>query len=481
MTPEGEFEADLETLKQWIAEGCVHSTDKVSKGNLNWIEAGRAPMLRPVFAGDVALPKPPAPEHPDPSDHFRDAPPDDDSPRFEPGVPADDLFLAGAPASTRAECVNHPNVAPFYVCRVCHAPFCRECPSFVGASKVPICPLCGDFCKPCEEETQKVVSRQFRSSAFGFADLGVAVGYPLKHPIPLFFGAIVYGVPLLGGLRGRAAALVLLFGCITRVVSQVAWGKLDQSFLPDFSEFSMWDDFFIPLGLGIGATLVTYGPILVLAFAVIFGALRGPGASLPMGNTSPGDKENARLSREDLAVLTSPDADPQKMEEANKKLAQLRPGYQINQEAKRSQEQESDPLAPLRLFMSYLRVSLTTIVLFGLALAWAFFYRPIALAVAGYTEDLKCVLNPVMGLDTIRRMGSTYWKAFFMIFLVDVIALGVGIAIAFITAPLAMPFFGNLPAKFLDGSITFYTTLVIACILGLALHKCADKLGIEID
>src|SRR5215470_1451830 len=61
-TPEGIFETDLETLKQWIAEGCVLSTDKVSKGKLGWIEAGRAPMLRAAFNGErVSKPAPPAP------------------------------------------------------------------------------------------------------------------------------------------------------------------------------------------------------------------------------------------------------------------------------------------------------------------------------------------------------------------------------------------------------------------------------------
>ena len=48
-TPEGVFETDLETLKQWIVEGCVLPNDKVSKGNLNWLEAGRVPMLRAAF------------------------------------------------------------------------------------------------------------------------------------------------------------------------------------------------------------------------------------------------------------------------------------------------------------------------------------------------------------------------------------------------------------------------------------------------
>src|SRR5882724_13147360 len=51
-TVEGEFETDLETLKQWIVEGCVLPTDKVSKGSLNWIDAGRAPMLKAAFNGD---------------------------------------------------------------------------------------------------------------------------------------------------------------------------------------------------------------------------------------------------------------------------------------------------------------------------------------------------------------------------------------------------------------------------------------------
>ncbi|HET9787465.1 MAG TPA: hypothetical protein VFP47_10045, partial [Pyrinomonadaceae bacterium] len=57
-TPEGVFETDLETLKQWIVEGCVLPTDKVSKGNLSWIEAGRVPKLKGAFEGDTTAPEP---------------------------------------------------------------------------------------------------------------------------------------------------------------------------------------------------------------------------------------------------------------------------------------------------------------------------------------------------------------------------------------------------------------------------------------
>src|ERR1044072_9207300 len=52
MTHDGVYQADLPTLKQWVAEGIVLPTDKVRKGALNWIEAGRAPSLRRAFAGE---------------------------------------------------------------------------------------------------------------------------------------------------------------------------------------------------------------------------------------------------------------------------------------------------------------------------------------------------------------------------------------------------------------------------------------------
>src|SRR2546430_6588222 len=52
-TVDGVFETDLGTLRQWIADGSVAPTDKVSKGKLNWIEAGRAPMLKAAFHGET--------------------------------------------------------------------------------------------------------------------------------------------------------------------------------------------------------------------------------------------------------------------------------------------------------------------------------------------------------------------------------------------------------------------------------------------
>ena len=104
-----------------------------------------------------------------------------------------------------------------------------------------------------------------------------------------------------------------------------------------------------------------------------------------------------------------------------------------------------------------------------------------ALTVAGYTQSFWAVMNPVVGIDTIRRMRSTYFKAFGMVLLIQFMSLSISIILAIILSPFALPFIGNLPANFISGGITFYFNLVIACILGLSLFKCADRLGINVD
>jgi len=78
-------------------------------------------------------------------------------------------------------------------------------------------------------------------------------------------------------------------------------------------------------------------------------------------------------------------------------------------------------------------------------------------------------------------MRSTYFKAFGMVILIQLVSLVIGGIVAFILSPFALPFLGNLPANFINGAITFYFNLVIACLLGLSLYKCADRLGISVD
>ncbi len=231
----------------------------------------------------------------------------------------------------------------------------------------------------------------------------------------------------------------------------------------------------------IGITIVSWGPTIVLAVALLFGVFSGAAPSESPLVQEPNDQKEAPIDQEALAVLVDPNADPKQQEEASKKLDQLRPGYQISQEAERSKKQLNDPAADLRFFTSYFPPSILFVVLLLLGLCWGVFYYPMALAVAGYTQSIGSVINPMVGLDTIRRMGVTYFKAFGMVLIIQVVGLILAVVVAVITAPFALPFFGNLPAMFIDGSLTFYLNLVVACVLGLSLFKCADRLGIEVD
>ncbi|HSE31043.1 MAG TPA: DUF4013 domain-containing protein [Pyrinomonadaceae bacterium] len=488
-TVEGIFETDLETLKQWIAEGCVLPSDKVSKGTLNWIDAGRAPMLRAAFAGDFSPQPPRQPVYPEAVGGWQTPPPFEDTPQTPPTLqPAPSYESTGytppptnhGNAPSANTCQKHPETAAHFICRMCNATWCEACPRFVSG-KIPLCPSCGDLCKLYTEVTTKAAQSEFQASGFGIADFFRAIRYPFQHKLALVCGAMLYSLLLLAGLKGTFIAWMIMFGCISHVISQVAWGRLHRSFMPDFSAFSLWDDLVVPVFLGLGITIVTWGPLIALVIALLFGVLKGPGVPGMMpGQEIAAATETSAPTAEGLDVLTDPNADPKKLEEANKKLNKLRPGSQIAQEAERSQK-ENEPGAAVSMLLPYLGAGILLILLVLLTLGWAFFYYPMALTVAGYTQSFGAVINPLVGLDTIRRMRSTYFKAFAMVVAVQIVAFVVTVIIGVITSPFNLPFVGNLPANFINGTATFYFNLVIACVLGLSLYKCADRLGITVD
>ena len=470
-TPEGVFETDLETLRQWIVEGCVLPTDKVTKGNLSWIEAGRVPKLKGAFNGEVSSnPEPVSNSHETFADSTFGTPPSQPTAGWvEPA--------SVAPSNTSV-CQKHPEADPEYVCRSCGAVFCKICPKFVNGT-VPVCPLCGDLCREYRAVKEKAARAEFQSSGFGMEDFVRAIRYPFNHKAALFGGALIYGFLLLAGLRGSVVAWVIMFGCISHVISQVAWGRLNRSFMPDFSAFSLWDDLVLPVFLGLGIMIVSWGPLIALVIVLVFGAVSGGGVKSSSFGAS--HAESTGPTQKDLAVLTDPNADPEQQAEANNKLQALHPGAQIAREAEQSKAEASDPAGPLRNLLPYLGAGLSIVLLFLLFIGWGVFYYPMALTVAGYTQSFGSVINPLVGLDTIRRMGTTYFKAFAMVMVVQVTSLVLGVIVAVVTSPFALPFVGNLVASFINATFTFYFNLVVACILGLSLFKCADRLGISVD
>ena len=109
------------------------------------------------------------------------------------------------------------------------------------------------------------------------------------------------------------------------------------------------------------------------------------------------------------------------------------------------------------------------IVMLGIVIAviWMVAYLPVALTVAARTKRVLSTLSPAIGVDTIKKMGGTYWQAL-AIYLAIVVAQTVA---AYVLG--LIPFLGSLAAAFVNA----YAALAIGCTLGLAVFKRATELG----
>jgi hypothetical protein len=476
MCQTGLFETDLGTLQQWIMDGLVLPDDKVSKGNMRWIEAYKAPPLRPLFLKsggtlfEGLIPEEQAAPIP-----TVEAPTRTLAPEFvETPLTVETSSRQAGPdhSDLSSPCHFHSDIAPEYVCRICSGLFCGGCIKFVGTGKVPLCPLCGDLCKRVQEVQQKVVNQRVQASGFGLSDFSQSISYPFRHFIALLFGAVAYGFLLLGGFKTQVIAWAVLFGCIAHAINHVAVGRIHRSFLPDFSAFDFWDDLIKPAFLGLGITLVTLGPAIVLVCFLVWSMFGGTAATKPnLANT-----QSRMLTSQDFNELIE-SRDEKKSQELAAKIKALSPGQQIADQVRTMDEQPS----PLSMTSNLLKTPVWLIIGIGISIIWAIFYFPMALAVAGYTEDFKSTINPLIGFDTMRRMGGTYVKVFLMYLVVGGVGVGVMLLVNMITAAFDMPLIGNLPAKFLNGTVTFYFNMVIACLMGLALFKSADRVGIATD
>jgi hypothetical protein len=441
------YEADTETIKQWAAEKRVLPTDKVKKGNLNWNDANRIPMLRAIFSGQQLPPSAEinsplnSPSSPNASSQLGN----NYQPKSNPGQQSANTFPNQYPSNLGSQysapanvapvfnpassvpvsggvCRNHPQEYASYVCRVCSAMFCNACPKKMGT--MAICIACGDMCNKIGEVVEKaniaVQSANFYGQAkdFGATELVKAFQYPLKFPTSLVTSIILYSILAFGsGFSWMITAMkvAFLFSCMSLTIRQVSAGRMDRNFLPDLTSFTFFDDIVKPVALSVGVSLVTFGPLLIVAIVFLKSMFAFDGGG-----------------REALQIMAA--------------------------------------------------TGIIVLILGGLSLLWALFYYPMAIAIAGFTQDFASTINPSTGIDTMRRMGSVYIKAFVMYLAIFAVGSGINFFLAIILTPvLAVPFFGGLIYDAISGGFTFYTSIVVACVLGTALYKCAEELDIAVD
>jgi hypothetical protein len=358
-------------------------------------------------------------------------------------APAPLSFQATATAGSRAvpaeprgranpswrRCVNHPGDRSNSVCRTCSVGYCRECEHKV--QNAVVCTRCETLCVPAADHEARL-ERDRRRAQPMMDELHTILTYPLRDVTAFISLAIFTGIfGALGHvsvLYGQAAAVlfsqgVLMAYCFT-ALSRVSAGNL-QDFMPDIGDIH---DLATNLRLGLAALVAGSGPLLLLIFLVPALAIVGGGVAHP------------------------PDAEQVEAPAVGQAGGGPVPVVDV------SDSLEEDTAPGVILFL----------VAF-LALVWKIVYTPMALTVAGLSRSILSTLNPVLGFDTMKRMGSVYWHAMGIYTVIALTQWVLGAVLGFI------PIAGMIVYSF----VAAYAYLMIGCTLGMAVFKKAVELGLD--
>jgi hypothetical protein len=335
-----------------------------------------------------------------------------------------------------------------------------------------------------------------------------------------------------GSIFLMAAALIsymmanmLSFGVLANTVDNFVQGKLDENFMPAFDDFSLWDDVVHPFFLSIGAWLSSFGPfflVVIVAALMVLNAVTGEikemqnaaaqaqDQALPWAQKSADQSKavrdlvdraseaqrrriaaiesEARTAQElpyDVPPALSPAAPGQlpqhaideekEFEKLNEMINQHRKDQLESTIGKATETKQKEQQAFMQKILGY---GVIFILLAGITLLWGLFYFPAACAVAGYTRSFAATVNPLVGLDTIKRLGGSYFLILLMGLVLLIMSGMVSGVFELALSAFDMPAVGNLPAKFLGSMFGFYVSVVFSCILGYALYKKADQLDI---
>ncbi len=525
------YEAEFSELVKWIAESSLLESDKVSRGNLRWLEAGKVPALTKFFEAKANGSTPPelhkisVNEVLDiKSTDSEEDPLSQEPPNIEESAPP--VSSIGQPIN-QDQCSIHPEISSKFVCGTCEHAFCKQCPKSYGGT-VKICPYCGAFCSEIDalrsEHIRSVQYNEDISHGFGFNDFGKALGYPFRYKASLVFGGLMFAFLSLGksaaGLGGSvmaAAGLIcvlfgnaLTFGVLANSIDNFSKGFTTRDFMPSFDEFSIWDDVVHPFFLSIAVYLSSFGLFFILIFSAgwmawssISGQVKNPGQL----NISQSAETNPQVDLKKIKELS------QKYKERNSVIdreTQEAEGITDEQQLTIKQEAEFGKLGELAksestedpamqaeaagnpteqiseiqvkagqaMFLEVAKRAGILLIFAGIAFLWGLFYFPAACAVAGYTRSFWSTLNPLLGIDTIKHLGLDYIKILVMGFLLSMMSGIVIATLGVVFSPFNFGQFGNPAVTFIGSFVTFYFSIVFAITLGYSLYKNSEKLNL---
>jgi len=535
------YEAAFGELADWIAEGSLVPEDKVRRGNLRWIEARKVPTLVPFFnakAAGVAMPPVVTTTvaeseiiNVEPVSAAGGLPSVEAVVGSEPAKDPPPPVLNSAAVTNFKDpncCANHTDRPSTFQCQTCNLSLCRDCVKAFGSS-VLLCSACGGMAKRKTQIEAEQRTAEFRSESitkgFGFGDFGEALAYPFKFKTSLFFGALMYTffsmgklASVMGGMYMIAAALMaymlanmLVFGILANTIESFAHGKIGGNFMPSFDDFELWDDVIHPFFLYIGTVVASFGPfILVFALGswMVLHSMTAQADSIKSQvENTPGTPDytgikgtmdqsdevkkilsnsahvnQQRLDQEEQlekGEAPTPPVVDQTEESVQRVNGMIAESKKKELEGLLGKSAETRAKEQQQFVSGLLRMAAPLVVIGFITFLWGLFYFPAASTVAGYTRSFAATINPMVGLDTIKRLGFDYIKILFMGLLLVIASAIVSFTAAIIFSPLDLPGMGNIPAQVVGSLFQFYIWIVFACVLGFAMFKASDRLRLS--
>lgn len=525
------YHASFVELGEWIGVGSLQPEDKVRKGNLRWIEARKIPALIPFFnAKAKGEPMPVVITSTDTNGSPPAAETHNVTNLVEPPVAEAASFphsVGDSPSNTvptdSSDCALHSGIPSAFLCDSCGSGFCKTCPKSFGGT-VKICPMCGSMCKPVvavhEERKRQATFSHAISEGFGVGDFFNALAHPFKFKASLFMGAVMFAIFSIfqsasgvGGIIMFSSSIMcfmlanmMIFGVMANTVENFSQGKLDTNFMPTFDDFSLWDDVIQPFFLYIAVVVTSFGPFILTVIIGTYLVLssvssqmnafqseveRLPGTQYYQGRQTVEQSQDVKRVIGDITddheetigqynEVATGNSNVAFAQPTPDEAEQLWNEAQVNRrkelEAAFGKTQETQDKDFSQFTSNLLRLAAPLVVIGLIAFLWAVFYFPAAAAVASYTRSFSATINPLVGLDTIKRLGLDYFKILIMLLILAVTSGIAGMIFAIIFSPLSLPGMGNLVAKGFSSLVTYYLAVVFACILGYALFKNSEKL-----
>jgi hypothetical protein len=339
-------------------------------------------------------------------------------------------------------CQSHPTDPAEHVCPKCAKGYCDPCTQKVQTAA--ICPACEGLCVTAAayEQLQDRTRQRERTM---MEEVQAIVRYPFGDPIAYVLLALFTW--FFGLFAGFAFMMnVLSKGVLTwysfNAVSKVAIGNL-RDVMPEFRDLS---DITHAMRLSVAALAISGGPLLLCLLLI-------PGAEVLTRAGSRADGPRLEAAHAAPPAPASPASDD--AEDADQDVA----GAASDDHARTPFEADRNgavsvfgPLALLGIVMAAL---------------WMLVYMPVALTVAALSKSILSTVNPLIGADTIKKMGGTYWQALALYSAIVFLQLLLGWGLRHI------PVAGGLAAAFVDA----YAALAVGCTLGMAVFKKGAELG----